>query len=556
MIKNISFKFHLFDASNQPINEMPVNIQYFNMQENQWISIYNDVIKEGKLIIEEKATSRAKALKLFLDKIKVFEIPELRIIPEKQIFDVKKQEVLSITYEFELLQEESQLNFNFGSAWLLDKELLIQNDRYKNFFWITSPFSLVNQKENLAKNSELELNLTACNNRNTELDKTNKTLELSLQNINNQFQNLIIENQANINLIFEIKIQLESQTKELSLCRKEFEKQQKNYSKLNEDFETHKVQRLDAKKEFENQINQIQKEYAKKEVALKDLKQQLDICTMSRTDLEEKFKSQIATLENKFAIKQNEFSSLQDTYNELKANYDNQINCIGIKKEFEECQDKLFHCQDKYKTLEIVWQNSKINTTTLTKLNQDLLNDQEALNTTISNLNKEIFSLQKSIEELSKVIKIEDRPVAINAIYKNLVEELDIASELSKTNNYSLSNLSVKLKGVINQDTNNTVGIQLFSKENAKQINGNAISDISFDIIPSPSQNPKPGITPDVLGLTETAVTRILESLGLKLNPVYQKSDKPNGASFKQAPQSGSLINLNEFVTVIFSKNA
>jgi hypothetical protein len=429
MIESISFKFKLFDASNKPIIEMPVNIQYYNAQEDKWISIYNDIIKEGLLSIEEKATSRAKALKVFLDKIKASEIPELRIVPEKQIFNLKKQEVLSITYEFEFIQKEGQLNFNFGSAWLLDNEILTQNDSYKTFFWITSPFSLVNQKENVAKISELEQNLTSFKNQNTKLEHTNKKLAENLQNISKQFEELNAENQSNLAIANERETQLESLNKDLTSFSITFEKLQKSYNKIN-----------------------------------------------------------------------GQVTELNDT-------------------------------------------------------NKILIQEKKELDVRILNLNNEVLSLQNKLEELSKEIIIEDRPVAVKNIYKNLVQELDIASELSKTNNYSLSNLSIKLKGVINQDANNNVGIQLFSKENANQINGNAISDISFDIIPTPSQTAELGKVPDVIGLTETAVTRILESVGLKLNSVYQKSEKSNGASFKQAPQKGTPINPNEFVTVLFSKN-
>lgn len=555
MIKNISFKFNLFDASNKPINEMPVNIQYFNMQENQWISIYNDVIKKGLLSIDEKATSRAKALKLFLDKIKSFEIPELRIVPEKQIFDLKKQEVLSITYEFEILNDEGFINFDFGSAWLLDKEVLTQNDRYKTFFWITTPFSFVNQKENLAKNSELEQNLNVCKEQNTKLVQENKTITSNLQNLSKRFETLTTENQSNLALVKERATQVEKLNKDLLACNKANEKLQKSYDTINTDFEDYKKTCTALKTEWEQKLKELQGELSSNKQTIDELQSNIKECQASKIALEKKYNAEISRLEEANKLKQGAYIALENLYNELNKNYQNKTNCEEYAQQLTQSQNDLKKCQENYRNIESALENCTGQKSELNNENEKLIQEKIALDKHISNQNNEILSLQNNIEELSKEIVIEDRPVAVKNIYKNLVQELDIASELSKSNNYSLSNLSIKLKGVINQDANNNIGIQLFSKENAHQINGNTISDLSFDIIPTPRQNVEPGKVPDVLGLTETAVTRILESVGLKLNPVYQKSENPNGASFKQTPQKDTPINPNEFVTVIFSKN-
>jgi beta-lactam-binding protein with PASTA domain len=64
------------------------------------------------------------------------------------------------------------------------------------------------------------------------------------------------------------------------------------------------------------------------------------------------------------------------------------------------------------------------------------------------------------------------------------------------------------------------------------------------------------GKMPDVIGLTETAVRRILKSIDLRLNPVYQSNPNVvNGDSFKQSPTPGTDIQANQLITVIFSKH-
>jgi hypothetical protein len=149
----------------------------------------------------------------------------------------------------------------------------------------------------------------------------------------------------------------------------------------------------------------------------------------------------------------------------------------------------------------------------------------------------------------------ENTPVPIQDLYTNIVSEIEAATETSSDSAFKLSNISLKLKAVIHGD-GESLSASLLNLENSENVNGNAISELVFDITPVHNRETSGGIMPNVTGLTETAVRRILKSLGLRLNPVYQQKDTVvNGDSFKQSPASGANIQPNQLITVIFSKH-
>nr|WP_294858919.1 PASTA domain-containing protein [uncultured Fluviicola sp.] len=146
-------------------------------------------------------------------------------------------------------------------------------------------------------------------------------------------------------------------------------------------------------------------------------------------------------------------------------------------------------------------------------------------------------------------------PIPINELYTNLVSEIDTATRTSGTSAFKLSNISLKLKAFIQRD-GDTVSASLLDLTNSEDANGEAISELTFDITPTPTETGTLATLPDVTGLTETAVRRVLKSLNLRLNPVYQKNlDVVNGDSFKQSPVEGDAIQPNQLITVIFSKH-
>lgn len=186
----------------------------------------------------------------------------------------------------------------------------------------------------------------------------------------------------------------------------------------------------------------------------------------------------------------------------------------------------------------------------LAKLEQCTL-ERTQLNTIREQLEKTVLELQQQIEELNSQVP----PIPVNTLYSNLVREIELSTEQNRGANFKLANISLKLKTLLTSDENG-INAQLFGLNEMEKINGAAVSEIVFDIAPSTTPAPQTGTMPNLLGLTETATRKILDSLGLRLNPVFQNNKQVvNGDSFKQTPAQGATYNTNDFVTIIFSKH-
>ncbi|MNE23858.1 PASTA domain protein [compost metagenome] len=155
-----------------------------------------------------------------------------------------------------------------------------------------------------------------------------------------------------------------------------------------------------------------------------------------------------------------------------------------------------------------------------------------------------------------KVAPPADRaPLPINELYSNIVSEIETAANASDSSPFKLSNISLKLKAMIQRD-GESVSATLLDPDSSENVNGNAISELVFDITSNQTVQAPVLVIPDLKGLTETAVRRVLKSLNLRLNPVYQNNPAVmNGDSFKQSPTAGEKINKNQLITVIFSKH-
>lgn len=206
----------------------------------------------------------------------------------------------------------------------------------------------------------------------------------------------------------------------------------------------------------------------------------------------------------------------------------------------------------------------KIKDATITDLNNQLLAallqlEQKTLavtrlETIRTQLEATILQLQQQVELLQQQLSIDSTPVPVSTLYNQLVQEID-ASSRNNTTDFKLANISLKLKTLITRDANG-INAQLIDLSTMDQLNGAGVSELVFDIAPLTTPAPQTGTMPNLLGFTETAVRKILTSLGLRLNPVFQNNKQvTDGDSFKQTPAEGSTYNTNDFVTVIFSKH-
>jgi hypothetical protein len=251
-------------------------------------------------------------------------------------------------------------------------------------------------------------------------------------------------------------------------------------------------------------------------------------------------------------------------------------NQAQLKKEIEMLKKELLTCQEtttqlladnkaqatqiaalkvevESKTATITALNTQL-ITTMSKLEQKTL-EVTQLNTIRQQLENTISDLQQQIDELNRQLNFDEQPIPVNTLYSNLVREIELSTQNNQNANFKLANISLKLKTLLSSDENG-INAQLFGLSQMDQINGAAVSEIVFDIAPSTTPAAQTGKMPNLLGLTETATRKILDSLGLRLNPVFQNNPRiVNGDSFKQTPAEGATYNMNDFVTVIFSKH-
>lgn len=203
------------------------------------------------------------------------------------------------------------------------------------------------------------------------------------------------------------------------------------------------------------------------------------------------------------------------------------------------------------------------NTTLIKSLKKDALakaNKNLLLEKKITTLEKDKIDL-KALLDKTKVERKNFTPKAIsaNAIYTNIINDVKLADTKTIGSGYQLGAFKINLKTVVEHDDDG-MRFQPIDIKNAAGINGSAISDLQIDIIKNPTTISKNKLTPNVIGLTETAVRKILLDFGLKLDPIYQSIDQKTnkltiGQSFKQQPNAGDEFGISKTVTVIFAKN-
>lgn len=178
--------------------------------------------------------------------------------------------------------------------------------------------------------------------------------------------------------------------------------------------------------------------------------------------------------------------------------------------------------------------------------------------TLVTSLQRETESLQQELEE-ARDFNVTNHPNKLSAskVYSSIVNDVVKADTELVNSKYRLANVSLNLKTTVEKGPDGTI-FGLLDYESAKDVNSAAISDISIDIVPTDtSSTTVEQKMPNILGLTETAVRKVLLNNGLKLDAVYHptKDDRLiEGQSFKQSPAPDASIAEGQEVIVIFAK--
>lgn len=237
---------------------------------------------------------------------------------------------------------------------------------------------------------------------------------------------------------------------------------------------------------------------------------------------------------------------------------------IPIRSIDGQYEEQLNECTTNLQTVTSQYEKLYSTHQTLMRSNQATLILNEELEGQLSSLKNDLRDQELQIQKLQDTIaalSAEENPtegnqlIPINSLYSNILGQVETVNKSTENSAFKLSNLSLKLKAIIQKDGEN-LSASLLDSSLSDTINGNSISELSFEITPTQNQNPATTKIPELSGLTETAVRRVLQSISLRLNPVYQQNlNVVHGSAFKQSPEPGTTIQPNQLVTVIFSKH-
>lgn len=462
-------------------------------------------LMRGRLNVSKTTSSRNKVLLRFFKTLRSNHIPKIRIIAQEDLYQIGKQQVIATTYSFDYAEDKNLLLLDFGTAYLLSYEILKEQKSFKDFIVVTSPYNLDNQSTNEKEINRLKDALSECQSAREELNSDLRNAQNQIKDINktvkeisDEFKRLQKKNKFLIAENKDLKKQHKYCLEKLSKCNAEKKELKTSLSDVNEKLKTVEAEYLSIlkeKKALDKDLEDLKKENNKNLDELKDLKQTQEELQKEKNELNEKIK-------------------LLDTEKE---------KLLTSKKATE--------------------REFKILQTDFSQLEEDIAQKQEL-----------IKELEYEIENIDRGTQIDKRPMPVNKIYMDIISEIQKA-DVMNASNFKLSNMQIKLKTLINRDEEG-MNLQLLDGEMMNELNGSAVSEVTFDIENTPRKAVEPDKLPDLKGYTETAVRRILNNLGLRLNTVYQYNpDFPSGESFKQAPKKNSKIQSNQLVTVIFSKD-
>lgn len=174
---------------------------------------------------------------------------------------------------------------------------------------------------------------------------------------------------------------------------------------------------------------------------------------------------------------------------------------------------------------------------------------------------REIADLRGRLAAPQARAPIAAQPISLAAVATNMANELGAAQARmaeSGSTPFALSGVSVRLKAMTEPDGR---GVRILGPEDLADRNlANALDEYRFDLAspPTPRPDPTPRSTvPDLTGLTSTAASQVLASIGLKLvsatGPAPAGSRAAPGQAFQQQFPPGHQLERGRDVLVVFA---
>ena len=172
-----------------------------------------------------------------------------------------------------------------------------------------------------------------------------------------------------------------------------------------------------------------------------------------------------------------------------------------------------------------------------------------------TDLEARIQNLSQKTEHLEKQLEAE---TDLASLQKSISSGLETFSkeQAQAGSNFRLGRVQVNLKGLFSGSGNRiTLADSTLLKD---ATNAAALSEMMVEYIPEPhEQETTDALVPDLSGLSETAVTRLLKALGFGIEVAYGDPPNPDitgaGQAFKQSPSADETLAKGQKVLVVFA---
>ncbi|MCH2196134.1 PASTA domain-containing protein [Kordia sp.] len=594
-IQSIQFQHILYDASNKAAKTIKVQVQFYNVNTKSWLALTDALaLRSGKLAytltIPSRISTKNQTVRVVREVLKSGGTPSFRIINANS--QAGLPEVIATTFNV-TITGDSKITLNFNKSWLLDpKKYITKSDHIviasevPMFELMSSIRVIEEEKDNaIAQISGLNSTITSLYDERESLRTQLATAQSNIQNSSQEVADLNASLEAIRTNLTDERTLVETLETQIATQREQLETLESSSGDISaiaieRDTALAEVTQLNdsvssltnERTALQNQLKNAQNDLGTKEQQVADLS--IDLQTVSsnlaserelrktletdKANLETQLAAQRTQIENMEAVNVSE-SNFEVLYNDLqvevaninivKTNLEQQVSDLTIVKDNLE-QEKVSFLTSISQLQETVRQEKAL----VIAKETEIQNKQ----TLVETLERDNQKLQQELEE-ARDFTVTDHPNKLSAskVYGSIVNDVIKADEELVNSKYKLANISLNLKTTVEKGPNGTV-FGLLDYESAKEVNSAAISDISIDIVPS--GNTATSVAqkmPNILGLTETAVRKVLLNNSLKLDAVYHATNDNSliaGQSFKQSPAPDAAVEEGQEVIVIFAK--
>ncbi|WP_298426299.1 PASTA domain-containing protein [uncultured Kordia sp.] len=500
-IKYIQFGHSLLDASNTAVKNVSVIVQFYNVNVKSWMSLTDSLtLTKGKLAhqltIPSRISTKDQTIRIVREVLKSGGTPSFRIIKDSK--ESRIPEVIASNFKT-TISGEDKLVIDFGKSWLLKKESYVTKEDHVVIASEVPMFELANSiKEIAAQKDEATAQIAGLNTTIASLSNDRETLSNELATVRND---ITIRDQE----VSSLNANMQTLQANLANEKLQIETLQANQTTL----ET----QLAAQREQIEAMEAVNVNGSNFEVLYNDLQQEVVSINIDKNSLQQQVVDITIERDNLNQEKTAFLTSISQLQNEVK-------------------QEKAL----------------------VTVKNKELQNKELLIKT----LKKDKEVLQRELEEVKDfTVTAHPNKLSASKVYGSIVKDVIKADEELGNSKYKLANVSLNLKTTVEKGPEGTV-FGLLDYESAKDVNSAAISDISIDIVPTATTTINEGQKmPNILGLTETAVRKVLTNNGLKLDAIYHSTKDTNliaGQSFKQSPAPKERVEEGQEVIVIFAK--